>query len=428
MKLTPAAARALEPGRVLKDHEVTGLQLHAGSRSKSWRLYYRTRAGDERRPTIGKFPDMSLSRAREVARDLKERIAKGEDPSADWQTARNAPTVTQLCDRYLDEHAKLKNSPRWAHEAELIINRHIKPGLGARRVADVTRADIDRFLIGVRERKYVPAEVKARDGKRTAPGAANMARAVLWKMFTLAEDEFEWRPRDSNPVRGTNRNPKIKRKRVASADEIRRLAKQLREIEAKRPGHAACLWTIFLTGARVSEILHATGEQLRGNRIVLTKHKTVRHVGDKEIIIPRVAMQILERLPVAAAGEPLWGYCYRGKVALKKIWATLRKEAQLGDLQVRDARRTFASFAVSSGVTLEQVGQLFAHTHVETTRGYAWLFDSAKERIADSVAQQIMDAANGTQTLSRLPASPAGLSTFARVRRRAARGGLPGAS
>jgi Arm DNA-binding domain len=90
-----------------------------GSCVKSWQFYYRTRQGLQRRPTIGRFPQMSLSEAREMAKALDRRVSLGEDPSAEWQEAREAPTVADLAKKYLDGHAKKKNSERWAHEAEL---------------------------------------------------------------------------------------------------------------------------------------------------------------------------------------------------------------------------------------------------------------------------------------------------------------------
>lgn len=422
-KLTPATARALEPGGILYDEHVSGLELHANALSKSWRLYYRF-AGKQHRPTIGRFPEMPLSTAREVAKAWKMRIAKGENPSAARQALRDAPTVADLCEQYLAEYMPHHKGWREQIADPQRINAAILPGLGSKLVAEVTTTHVDRFLADVRERKFTFAkmhrqvkrgEISAealeaeRQRRPQAKWQANRIRALLSRLFSLAEtDSFgKMRPRDSNPVTDAARNTLLKRKRRLEPEELGRLAEALDRYAQTRPTHVACLWCLLLTGARVGEILHAKTHELVGNRLTLTDHKTVDTIGAKTIFIPRRALRILERTPAGT------DYLF-GNIDLRRAWRNLCADANLVGLQLRDARRTFASYAVDLGVSLDQVGDLYGHTDTRTTKGYSYMLDEAKAGTTERIAEHVWRTARATAK------APLQLSGRFRLRRRGA--------
>lgn len=388
VRLTPAAARELEPGKILRDHEITGLELFAYAGAKSWRLYYRTRAGKERRPTIGHFPEMSLSTARNLARDLKERVARGEDPSAEWRALRDAPTVAELCDRYLKEWSRLRNAPRTIKDDEAHIERYIKPRLGHKRVDEVTRLDVDRFLTDVKDRRVLDDTHPVWVGKKEAPRLANHLRETLRKIFNVAREQFGITARD-NPVKGSVRFLVKKRKRRATAEEMPKILEALERLEATHPSEAACLWILLLTGARVHEVVGAKTYELKGDKLIKAHHKTVRHTRDEKIIVlPRVAVRILERLPL----RPYDGNRLFSHQRVRTAWERIRSEIGCDDLALLDFRRTFASWAASIGKTLNEIGQQLGHGSEQTTRGYSWILDDAKARTADDVAEHMLRA------------------------------------
>jgi len=97
---TPSAARNV----IVYDDEVSGFGIRVTQAgAKSFVLSYSV-AGRERRITIGSWPDWSVTAAREKARELKRRIDDGYDPFEKRQAAREAATVKQLIDRYIEEH------------------------------------------------------------------------------------------------------------------------------------------------------------------------------------------------------------------------------------------------------------------------------------------------------------------------------------
>lgn len=406
-KLTPAAARGLQPGKTLRDHEVKGLELRARATKKTFCLYYRTRAGTERRPTIGTFPEMSLSSAREVAKDLKERIARGEDPSGDWKAAREAPTLSDLCDKYLKEYASKRLKPSTLKEYKHIIEKYIKPGLGRYRINEISKIQVDAFLEKVYLRKLIAPDIRKRrkmldeDGKlvtlTTAETRACHVRRRLSTIFNVAIEYFEL-DIDKNPVHGTKVYREGKRKRHAEPHELPKIWAALKNLADTQPRRAACIMSLFLTGGRVSEILNARADQLRGKAgdhwvLALKTHKTDRHIGEKEIVLPPEVVEILKSLPAVRGKERVFGDV--SIFVLQKTWRKVRIEAGCPDLKLLDTRRTFASFALSSGKSLDQIGELLGHTNPKTTKGYSFLIEELKQRSADEISTAIMEATKG---------------------------------
>ena len=113
-KLTDTMVKGLAPpergNRITYDSEVKGFGIRVTcAGSKAFVLNYRTRAGRERRYTIGAFPDWGTAAARTEAKRLKQQIhANGADPVGELQSERNAPTVADLCRRYVEEHLPKK--------------------------------------------------------------------------------------------------------------------------------------------------------------------------------------------------------------------------------------------------------------------------------------------------------------------------------
>jgi integrase len=402
MTLTHATAKAISPGEILQDDKVPGLELRGSHRGATWRIYYRTRAGERRRPRIGAFPAISIDAARDLARGILERVARGEDPSAEWAEQRAAPTVADLCESYMAEWARPRKKPRSVHDDHLLITAHVLPGLGKRRVADITISDIDVFLADVKARKFVKPKSGKGRGHRPpappkwqpeAPGAANRVRALLSKMFNLAELRFGMRPRGSNPVQGTIKNTEHPRKRHASPAELARIAEAMHDLALEHPLSTAALWCMFYTGARVGEIARARVGDLQGGELVLREHKTDKHIGEKRIHLPPPALAILQGLAVGEADELL----FVGE-SLRYAWDKVRQRAGVPDLQMRDIRRTFASIGVGQGKSLQTIGGVLGHTNAATTQRYAWLMDDPRVQTTEQIAGEVARLMGGDQS------------------------------
>ena len=191
--------RALGPGETIWDASLSGFGARRQkSNAVSYVLFYRTREGRQRWFTIGKHgAPWTPEAARQEAKRLLGDVARSADPAAEKSAARNAQTVTELCDLYLADadagrlvtrRGTQKKSTTLALDRSL-ITRHIKPLLGPLRVAAVTRQDIEGLMHDVTEGKTaIRAKTKARGLARVGggKGAASRAVSLLGAIFTYA--------------------------------------------------------------------------------------------------------------------------------------------------------------------------------------------------------------------------------------------------
>jgi integrase len=342
--------------RITYDTEVPGFGIRTTTAgAQSFILNYRTRAGRERRFTIGAFPDWSVKAAREEARRLRASIDLGGDPLADIQIDRDAPTIAALCRRYEEEHLPRKR-PRSAEEDRILIRTRILPALGSLKVNAVTFSDIDGL-----HRKIT------KEGK---PYRANRTVALLSKMFSLASTKWHMRP--DNPCRGVERNPEQPRERYLSSDELSRLSRALAECPKRDAADAIRL--LLLTGARRNEVLSAAWTQFDLSNGTWTKpasntkQRKLHHVP-----LSPPALELLVKLRERSTSEYLFPGKHGHRYGLREEWELIRKAAELDNVRLHDLRHTYASILASGGASLPMIGKLLGHSNVGTTSRYAHL-------------------------------------------------------
>jgi integrase len=369
-----------------------GVRVTAGG-SRAFILNYRTRAGRERRFTIGKFPDWRTSAARGRAAELKQRIRLlGEDPLAEIEADRDAKTVADLTERFMREHSERKNRAGTNQAYRSIIKNWLLPKLGRLKVADVTFAEIDGLH----------ATVTTAGG----PYVANRLLAMLSKMFNLA---MRWQWRTDSPVRGIERNPEERRKRYLDPGkgEIEALTKALAAHDDRQAADIVRL--LLLTGARRGEVLNARWEQFDLGAGIWTKpaHATKQKT-EHRVPVSAPARQLLADLHATAQADAkkrkadvVSPWVFPGRIAgqprenIKRAWDAIRTEANLGDLRIHDLRHSFASLLVSSGLSLPTIGALLGHTQPATTARYAHLFDDPLRAATERVGAIVDGGHNG---------------------------------
>lgn len=366
LSITAQRIQAMHSGDILRDTQVKGLHVRKFPKGCAFYLYYRTTdTGQERKPKLGEWPGMDIKMARKKAADMLADVAAGGDPSRKRQALRQAPTIKDLFDRYMLEHGQKKKS---AKQDQYLIAKHVTPKLGKYTlVQDVEYDHIKKIHTGMADIPY----------------QANRVLALLSKAFNLAE-VWKWRPVHSNPCHHVTRYTERRRRRKMEAGEAALIGQLLRKHESQHPRGVAFIWLLIFTGARPSELARAMPEDVHTNKIVLFEHKTAKHTGDaRTVYLPAFVRDIVANIP-RVEGETLLGI-----KSPKKLWHRLRNEAGCPDLQIRDLRRSYASVALAAGYQLDQIGELFNHSNVQTTKGYAWLLDEAAQEAAEDIGVRL---------------------------------------
>ncbi|WP_157779583.1 integrase arm-type DNA-binding domain-containing protein, partial [Cupriavidus pauculus] len=146
IKLTKSAVDAAKPEAQaieLRDTLVPGFlcKITPAGR-KVFMLQYRTNAGERRKPALGMYGELTVEQARSLAQNWLAEVRRGGDPGAAKAEARKAPTVEELCKKFMEDYSKKRNKPSTRVGYQGVINRNIIPLLGRRKVQDVKRPDI----------------------------------------------------------------------------------------------------------------------------------------------------------------------------------------------------------------------------------------------------------------------------------------------
>ncbi|MCG8462323.1 MAG: site-specific integrase [Holophagales bacterium] len=327
--------------------------------------------GRRRFYALGPYGRLTLHQAKSEALGVFLMVRRGEDPAAERLESRKQPRMTDLADRHISDHAKIKNKPKSVARDRRAWDRCVLPRLGKRRVKEITRGDVARVMTEMAE----------------TPAMANKALTPLSKAFDLAE-VWGWRPEGSNPCRHVSRYKEESRERYLSEPELRRLGSVLNLFEAARatcPYAIAAIRLLTLTGCRSAEVPKLRWEEVDFERRCL--HLSDSKTGKRTILLNGPALASLDGLqPVD--GNP---WVFPGEKpgtrrrSLQAIWERIRNEAEIPDARVHDLRHSFASFGVNGGQNLAVVGRLLGHTKITTTQQYAHLADDPVRKANESI-------------------------------------------
>ena len=401
-KITKRTVDGLGVGQTVWDSEIRGFGVRCQRQSKNFVVKYR-HGGRQRWMTIGQHGSpWTVNKARERAKTILGAVANGDDPALLRDDLKNRPTVSELCDRFLDEHSREHKKASSVRSDEMHIANHIKPLLGRMQAADVTSADIDATKRAVKAGKTAKDEKRGPRSRVIVKGGetvANRVLALMSKMFNLAE-KWGVRPEGTNPCRHITRYKERKRERFLSEMELNNLAKVLSQVEedgTHSPFTVAAIRLLLFTGSRLSEILTLKWEDVEFDRGVLQLSDS--KTGSKPVFLPPAALTILNDLPRYQGNPHVICGAKDGAhlVNLQKAWRKIRAMAELDDVRLHDLRHTFGGVAASSGESLPMIGRLLGHTQASTTLRYAHLAADPVRAASDAIGNRIDAAMKGDE-------------------------------
>jgi integrase len=244
--LTDALLRAAGPGEKLTelwDTRVSGLCLRISPGGvRTWTFRYRPKdLMSFKRLSLGRYPEVSLSLARQRAQEKRVEVAGGADPQKERKAKRAASALTfdSLADDYLERYAK-PHKRSWTNDA-LYLRAHVRNVWGQRPANRISRADAAALLDAI---------------AKAAPTSANRTQSILSRLFNWAVESGLL---EANPLARMPKRAKEKAKdRVLTHDEIRVLWAALND-DGSVP---AALRFVMLTGLRPGEAAGATIAEL----------------------------------------------------------------------------------------------------------------------------------------------------------------------
>ena len=369
-KLTKRLVESIKPHEkneiLVWDSELKGFGVRIfPTGRRTYFVQYRNPFGSTRRKKIGVHGVITAELARDEAKGLLGSIAKGKDPSKDFQQAKNKPIMIEFAKEYLEVYAKANKRPKSYQEDQKMLNSIILKKLGNKKVEEVTTHDIQHLHHELRKTPYM----------------ANRVRALLSKMFNLA---VQWNWASVNPVKGVVKYQEQKRARWLNDTELAGLWDVLETYHNQSVANAIRLLT--LTGSRRNEVLSAEWIQFDLEKGVWIKPAhTTKQNKMEHLPLSSQVLTLLKKMKE----EDTTKYLFPGKVRgeplqdIKKDWNTISTNAGLTDLRLHDLRHTHASHLVSSGLSLSIVGKLLGHTQASTTQRYAHLADEPLRQAAE---------------------------------------------
>lgn len=402
------AADVHEKDYFIWDDELPGFGLRVfASGKRSYLIQYRA-AGRTRRYTIGLHGVWTPETARQEAKVQLGRVARGDNPSEERQLDHKAITVKELCALYvadLNAGLILGKGGRPKKPTTIVtdtgrIERHIIPLIGARRVKDLAKADINKVLKDIMAGKTrVSVKTKKLRGRAIVRGGAGTATRTVGLLGGILTYAVEAGIIDRNPAHGL-RKPKdnVRNRRLTEA-EYRTLGEMLRTAaeNEKYTMTVEIIRQIALTGCRRTEMIKLMWTEAD------TETSCLRLVDSKEgASIRPIGLPVVEYLEERRKGQT-GTYVFPGQDednafgSFPNHWEQIFKDSPLAGVTPHVLRHSFASVANDLGFTEVTIAALVGHAKGSVTSKYIHTLDTALIMAADTIAGYIDGLLDGKE-------------------------------
>lgn len=420
-KLTQRVVDAVKKNgsdQVLWDDDLAGFGLRVKpSGAKSFIIQYRNAQGVSRRLTLGQFGHITPKEARALAKGHLGRVAKDKTDKDKPQTAKADPaeekrrttagaTVADLCAEYLKANEGLIKASTLKMDRSR-ISCHVKPLLGARRVASLTRRDIEQFQADVAKGKTAKKPPKNRKGKGRgafASGGATVASRTVGMLGTILQRAVDAGAIAQNPVRGVRRPKDKKRRPPFSFEMVGQLGATMRaaRAEGENPTGLDAIRALLLTGCRREEILGIPKDAIDFNDHCVRFEDTkggwqMRALGDSALTHFRELVAKGKNPYVFPTDAPTDVDEHKHFVGLPDVLTRVGETAGIPKITIHWLRHWFSSAAAALGYSEIIIAALIGHKLKGVTHRYANAPDPALVAAADRISRVLADALDGVK-------------------------------
>lgn len=418
------------------DAKSAGLQIRITAKgTKTFSFFRRIKGGEPTRVTLGRYPALSIEKARFQAAEINLAIESRENPAEARRAHKAELTLAELFEQYLTRHSKPKKRT-WKEDVQK-YERYLSKPLGKMKLSAITRKDIGSIHNKI-----------TLDGH---PATANRVLALISSIFGRA---IEWSIVEQNPAIGIKRNKEVKRERFLQSNELPIFFKAL---AAESNETVRDIFLIgLLTGARRENVVSMRWLDISFDRAEWHIPRT-KNDDPHTITLSPEAIEILKhRKPTTTQSFVFTGI---GKLGYfrnpEKGWKRLKARAQaigyieaigkqsdwsdselgnyinegianpaqqikslealgeslglspeefsISDLRIHDLRRTLGSWQAKSGASLVMIGKSLNHKSVQTTSIYARLDREPVRASVELATNAMLEAAGLKKTAVVVP-------------------------
>ncbi len=340
--------------------------------------------------TLGKYPALTLAKAREAARASVNLMMQGRNPAAERKAAAEAAkqaerqgkqnSFTTIAEKYIREHVAKLRRPK---QPGAVVRNILMKEFRDRPINSIRRSEVRTLIERIRDN---PVPGTGRRSVRGGEHAAAKALSALSALFTWAISKDDDDLIAANPctgIRGSTLDKPVPRTRALNDDELRWLW-QAAEAEGEkaagtpgrgRPHHAAgvngtLIKVLLMTGQRLREIGHMRWSEINFAEAQLNIPASRMKMKQPHMVpLSDAVIELLQALPRFAGSDlvftldgakPINGFD-RMKLRFDRRFAEYAGDTKIEDWRWHDLRRTARTGMSRAGVIQEIAERVIAH-------------------------------------------------------------------
>lgn len=361
------------------------------SGEKSWVFIY-TFQGRKRRMTLGKYPTMTLKKAKSEHRKALDMLQNDKkDPAFEKQKekaeTRDSSTIEGLIEEYIKIHAE-PNKRSWK-EDQRMLNKDVRPAWGKRKAKDITRHDVIQLLDKIKV--------------RGSPIIANRTFACMRRMFNFA---IKRAILDASPCIMIEAPAKENRRdRYLSTEEIKIFWYGLDNAPMSQAIKLA-LKFLLVTAQRKSEVISAEWSEIDFTTNIWTipadkaKNKSAHRVP-----LSKLALELLAEIK-KINGDSRWLFPserINAPIRGQSVDHALRRSSHVfpnvKSFCVHDCRRTAATHMAGLRISGETLSRILNHAKKGVTEQHYIKhgYDDEKRHALDAWARKLKEITTNNQ-------------------------------